>query len=294
MGLVSYTQGKDLSGTLGGAGGIGGLLARTDHGLLTLGSSNAHAFYHSDANGNITALINSAQQIVAQYAYDPFGNLVVKNGPLADSNVYRLSTKEVHSPSGTYYYGFRFYDPGLQRWLNRDPIGERGGLNLYAYIGNNPINHYDPLGLAIGDWWDARTWFNSGFTESWSDSANSIGQALGGALAGNWDQVADAYDTGPLGQTKDADPVTKYGTRAAIGTATVCTAAAASLMGLEAAGISDIGETQIGWKGGEITFTPPGSKTPDFRINPFGDDNYPPHYHRRPGIGKHRPWDGGF
>jgi len=118
---------------------------------------------------------------------------------------------------------------GQRKWLNRDPIGERGGLNLYAYVGNSPINHFDPYGLAIGDWWDARTWFNSGFTESWSDSANSIGQALGGALAGNWDQVADAYDTGPLGQTKDADPVTKYGTRAAIGTATVCATAAAAV-----------------------------------------------------------------
>ena len=53
-------------------------------------------------------------------------------------------------------------------------------------------------------------------------------------------------------------------------------------------------ETQIGWKGGEITFTRPGCNTPDFRINPFGDDDYPPHYHRKGpgGIGSHRPWDG--
>ena len=166
---------------------------------------------------------------MARYLYDPFGNVIGKSGPLADVNHYRFSSKETHPNSGLYYYGFRFYDPNLQRWLNRDPIGERGGLNLYAYVGNSPINHFDPYGLAIGDWWDARTWFNSGFTESWSDSANSIGQALGGALAGNWDQVADAYDTGPLGQTKDADPVTKYGTRAAIGTATVCATAAAAV-----------------------------------------------------------------
>lgn len=63
---------------------------------------------------------------------------------------------------------------------------------------------------------------------------------------------------------------------------------------LDAAGISSVGETQIGWKGGEIRFTRPGCNTPDFRINPFGDDDYPPHYHRRGpgGIGAHRPWDG--
>jgi uncharacterized protein RhaS with RHS repeats len=45
-------------------------------------------------------------------------------------------------------YGYRFYSPGLGRWINRDPIGEAGGLNLYAMVGNNPTNYGDPYGLA--------------------------------------------------------------------------------------------------------------------------------------------------
>jgi RHS repeat-associated protein len=45
------------------------------------------------------------------------------------------------------YYGFRFYDPNLQRWLNRDPIQEWGGLNLFGFVGNNPLNIADWLGL---------------------------------------------------------------------------------------------------------------------------------------------------
>ena len=45
-----------------------------------------------------------------------------------------------------YYYGFRFYDPILQRWPNRDPIGERGGINLYGHVGNDPVNWIDPDG----------------------------------------------------------------------------------------------------------------------------------------------------
>jgi hypothetical protein len=55
-----------------------------------------------------------------------------------------------------------------------------------------------------------------------------------------------------------------------------------------------LGNARLGWKGGEVTFTRPGTRTPDVRINPFGGSGYPPHYHRRPGIGKHRPWEGGW
>ena len=47
-------------------------------------------------------------------------------------------------------YGFRFYSPGQGRFLSRDPIGERGGLNLYAFVGNDPVNAWDYLGLSSG------------------------------------------------------------------------------------------------------------------------------------------------
>jgi uncharacterized protein RhaS with RHS repeats len=53
--------------------------------------------------------------------------------------------------SGFNYYGYRFYDPGAGRWLNRDPIGERGGVNLYGMVGNDAINWIDSLGLSPGN-----------------------------------------------------------------------------------------------------------------------------------------------
>ena len=138
--LVTYTRGLDLSQTLDGAGGIGGLLARTHPG-------NKHFYYHADANGNVTAIVNQNQTLVAQYRYDPFGGLVSQSGPLAEINLYRFSSKEFHPPSGLYYYGYRFYDPNLQRWLNRDPSGSKDGPNLFAFVHNGPINAFDTWGL---------------------------------------------------------------------------------------------------------------------------------------------------
>ena len=56
-----------------------------------------------------------------------------------------------HSPSGLDFALFRAYDPTLGRWINRDPSGEYGGVNLYGYIGENPIEFNDPLGLCYSN-----------------------------------------------------------------------------------------------------------------------------------------------
>jgi len=120
---------------------------------LSGGSWTTHNFYHSDANGNITYMINSAQTMVASYKYDPFGRIESQSGSMATDNVYRFSSKEAlfkttfaGGPSELYYYGYRFYDAQTGRWLNRDPIAENGGLNLYAAFDGNPINAFDAFG----------------------------------------------------------------------------------------------------------------------------------------------------
>jgi RHS repeat-associated protein len=171
---VTYTRGKDLSGSLEGAGGIGGLLARTSQADADAAMGGT-TFYHADGNGNITALINSSNTIVAKYLYDGFGDLLSKSGPLADANLYRFSSKEWHENSGLNYYLYRYYDPNLQRWPNRDPLSDLGfeaftpipfhlrrfipfgeisqGPDLYEFVGNNPENKFDPLGLGFGGVW---------------------------------------------------------------------------------------------------------------------------------------------
>jgi RHS repeat-associated protein len=145
--LVTYDRGLDLSGSLQGAFGVGGLLARTD--------IKGTIFYHSDAIGNVTTLFDKYQSLEGRYLYDPYGNVVGKWGAYADVNLYRYSSKE-YNPLGLYNFGGRYYDPNLQRFVNHDPLIEVGGINLYGYVGNNPINLIDPYGLSwfsdFGDW----------------------------------------------------------------------------------------------------------------------------------------------
>jgi RHS repeat-associated protein len=125
------------------AGGIGGLLARSAN------TTGAHAYYFADGNGNITCMTDTNQSVVASYLYDPYGRILSQSGWLAAANLYRFSSKEFHLNSGLVYYLYRFYDPNLQRWLNRDPLGEPGGINLYGFVYNNPLQFIDTDGQFV-------------------------------------------------------------------------------------------------------------------------------------------------
>jgi RHS repeat-associated protein len=118
---------------------------------------------------------------VAQYRYDPYENTVSSSGTLAAANTYRFSSKKIHVNSGHYCYGYRWYDPSLPRWLNRDPIGERGGINLYAYARNDSINFADPQGL---DLWG----FLPGNPNGLGSGIGSINNTTTNAYAGNASQ----------------------------------------------------------------------------------------------------------
>ncbi len=146
-----FQWGPDLSGTMDGAGGIGGLVAIIEED--TQGNSRT-LLPMDDGLGNIVAVMDkSTGSIVARYDYDPFGQPLQSTGDV-ECCPFRWQTKWFDKETAQYYFGYRYYDPRLSRWLSRDPIGEAGGFNLYAYCGNDPVNGHDYLGLedyTVGD-----------------------------------------------------------------------------------------------------------------------------------------------
>lgn len=144
-----YTWGEDLSGTLQGAGGIGGLLRATIVEASTNGTrktAHEHTFSY-DSNGNVILLTDGLGRETGRYAYDAFGKTLTATGPAAQLNRYRFSTKPMEEESGLVYYGYQYYDPVTGRWPSRDPIGELGGVNVYGMVGNRAIVIWDYLGL---------------------------------------------------------------------------------------------------------------------------------------------------
>jgi RHS repeat-associated protein len=142
----SYTWGLDASGSMQGAGGVGGLL------MVNAGSGGVH-FPAYDLNGNVMGLVNATNGIIsAKYEYGPFGEVFCSVGDMAKVNPFQFSTKYTDTETDFVYYGYRYYSPALGRWLSRDPIEEQGGLNLYGFVNNDPVNGVDVLGLYEYEW----------------------------------------------------------------------------------------------------------------------------------------------
>ncbi|HWB98903.1 MAG TPA: RHS repeat-associated core domain-containing protein, partial [Bryobacteraceae bacterium] len=145
-----------------------------------------------DANGNLHALLNrSTGGVTAAYEYSPFGETLRATGSYAATNSFRFSTKYTDAETDFVYYGYRYYRPSLGRWLGRDPLEEKGGLHLYAFVRNNPVNAWDVLGRLTtsefwayfqgggdssnwtqDDWQQYNTWSGSAYTDRWEASFN--------------------------------------------------------------------------------------------------------------------------
>ena len=139
MDVVQERNGQnEVTAQLVRRGNIGGILSRS--------TSAGASFFGYDGGGNVTLLTDSNGNEAGHYRYDAFGNTLEVSGTRASENPYRFSTKELCS-SGLYDFGYRFYSPASGTWLNRDPLREGGGVNLYGMVDNDPVNSVDGYGL---------------------------------------------------------------------------------------------------------------------------------------------------
>jgi RHS repeat-associated protein len=223
--VARYAWGIDLSGTLQGGGGVGGLLAVFDV------TGSATHLPHYDGNGNLLALTDAATgALTATYEYDAFGNPQRSTGTYAATNPFRFSTKYTDTETSLVYYGRRFYDPKLGRFVGRDPIEEQGGLNLYGFVANNAVNRWDLLGLVDyerernqginfhpGEDWELEWWLEQN-RQGWSfleaDRMYEIYQRreLDRRIAEESDNSAPAGPEAP-DATNNADPISAMADR---------------------------------------------------------------------------------
>jgi len=128
------------------AEGVGGLLLIRE---WKLGRGMKQYLPLTDGLGSVCGLIDATDgSLAAEYDYDPYGGPVIERGLAAEACPFRHRTKYYDSESWLYYYGYRYYDPSTTKWISKDPLGEEGGWNLTCFSGNDPVNKYDPTGLA--------------------------------------------------------------------------------------------------------------------------------------------------
>jgi RHS repeat-associated protein len=168
--VMSFMRGLDLSGSLQGAGGVGGLLA------VSFKTNGTH-FAAFDGNGNVAALVSAADgTATANYEYGPFGEAVRITGTVGRLNPIRFSTQFADDVRNVLKYLYREYTPSTGIWPNRDPLDEPGfellrnakatimdsrakrglsrvlgGRYVYQFLRNNPVDFTDLYGLDVNN-----------------------------------------------------------------------------------------------------------------------------------------------
>jgi RHS repeat-associated protein len=112
---------------------------------LALERGGQYYYYHADGLGSISAITDASKSVIQSYGYTSYG-MATSSSDFRNS--YQFAGREYDWETGTYYYRNRILDPMDGTFTSKDPISFKGGINLYSYVGNNPINQVDPSGLA--------------------------------------------------------------------------------------------------------------------------------------------------
>jgi len=131
--------------------GSNNIIARYTHGPgidepLIMEKAGASFFYHADGLGSITEITDSTGAVKQQYTYSSFGKIEFQLDPNF-IQPYTFTAREFDPETGLHHYRERQYDSTTGRFTTEDPIEFEGGINFYAYVGNNPANFVDSLGL---------------------------------------------------------------------------------------------------------------------------------------------------
>ena len=109
--------------------------------------SGALTYFHADGLGSIVKRTNQSGAAVHEYRYDAWGNVEAGAGEPGHSFTGREWDPEIN----LHYYRGRYYDSQAGRFVSEDPARFAGGRNFFAYVGNRPVDHADPLGLKAQD-----------------------------------------------------------------------------------------------------------------------------------------------
>ncbi len=113
-------------------------------------NTRQYRFQMANQQDSVALEMDEEAKLISYEEYFPYGGTAIiagKNKAEVKLKEYRYSGKERDDSSGLYYYGARYYAPWLGRWLNPDPAGTVDGMNLYAFVGGNPVTHVDVGGM---------------------------------------------------------------------------------------------------------------------------------------------------
>lgn len=147
--------------------------------------TNARHFYHYDEMGNTLFITDDSANVVASYAYTPFGKLIAETGTLDNPYKWQGQFGIMDEGAGFYYIRARYYDANYGRFISRDPVKSIYPIdvNPYQYAASNPLKYIDVDGLErdVGEWWD-RIRAKNEFRDKYPDSMSRL---MASTVSGN-------------------------------------------------------------------------------------------------------------